>query len=661
MCGIVGIAARNGIVPADRLLLERMNALQAHRGPDGQGYFFETAGDGGVGRVALAMTRLAIIDVAGGQQPIGNEDGTVFLVANGEIYNFLELRQQLEARGHAFRTRSDCETILHLYEEHGLQCVDCLRGMFAFALFDARAGRLVLVRDRVGEKPLYLATLGDRLIFASEARTLVGAGAVPFAVEPAAIVSYLHWGFVPEPQAAVRGVRKLPAGRMLVVDLPEWRLEEKTYWRLTDATPVAGDAPQIIRAELDTVSRLVVRSDVPVGVCLSAGVDSSVIAALASRHYPGTVHAVSVGFAGETMQDERAEARAFARHLDIPFHDVVISPAEAAQSLPAVCVARDEPLCDPAGVSISHMMALCRDSRLPVMLNGLGGDELFWGYPWVLRALAMTERKRRAMSGQARVSEYLDGYLPPLSYTGLLRWMRDAAGLRPAAARYWLDRAEDPEQMVFWNIVPGFMRAAQRVAQDLEAGFLDGVDPRCAVAPFCHEQPWPERLDIEFTRLVVETYLRVNGLAQSDRLSMLHSVELRSPLVDYRLMEVAIGLRKARPDHDMPPKARFRAAIADIVPSWVLARRKRGFSAPWRAWNAEIEQRYASTVADGYLVTAGLLTRRAGIGVAARRQQVWRGPDPYWERLVSLELWSAGMDALARNALLGSGRVPGSP
>jgi asparagine synthase (glutamine-hydrolysing) len=646
MCGIVGIAAADGLRETDRALLARMNALQQHRGPNGQGQYVEPAGESGAGRVALAMRRLAIIDVEGGQQPLFNEDGSVCLVANGEIYNFLELQQQLRARGHSFRTGSDCEVILHLYEEQGPACVTSLRGMFAFALYDTRAGRLVLARDRMGEKPLYLAVSAGRLVFASEARTLVGAGVVPFEMDPTAIVNYLHWGFVPEPQAAIRGIHKLAAGSTMVVDVRPWHIDEKCYWRLTDAPRLDGDARELIRAELETIGRIVVRSDVPVGVCLSAGIDSSVIATLAAREYPGTVHAVSVGFAGDALQDERPQARAYARHLGIPFHEVVISPADAAQSLPEVCVARDEPLCDPAGVSISHMMAFCRDQGLPVMLNGLGGDELFWGYPWVVRALAMTERKRRALTTGASLREYLEWRAPPYSYTGLLRWLQEAGGIIPGIDRYSRDRCEDRGRMVFWNLVTGFAEATARISEAIEPGCLAGIDPACAFAPFTHEWPWPERLDVEFTRLVADTYLRENGLAQSDRLSMLHSVELRSPLVDYRLVEIAVGLRKASPDHDQPPKARLLEAVADIVPSWIFARRKRGFSSPWRAWTTEIEARHAGRLADGALVRHGVLRPSEAAAAARRRQSAWGGPDPFWERLICLELWAGGMAAL---------------
>ena len=274
MCGIFGIISASGLREEDPQLLRDLAAALVHRGPDGEG-FIETK------QVALGMRRLAIIDLAGGWQPLWNEDESIALVANGEVYNFIELRRDLEARGHRFKTGSDCETIIHLYEEYGSDCVQHLRGMFAFALLDRTKGRVLIVRDRIGEKPLFLAWNQNRLVFASEMRGLIGSGAVPFEIDPGGVNLYMHYGFVPEPNTAVRGVRKLSAGHLIEIDLNPWKVSERCWWRMEDAPPIDADPGETIRAVLEEISSLVVRSDVPVGIALSGGVDSSLIAVMA--------------------------------------------------------------------------------------------------------------------------------------------------------------------------------------------------------------------------------------------------------------------------------------------------------------------------------------------------------------------------------------------
>ncbi|MDX6711939.1 MAG: hypothetical protein QOH96_2955, partial [Blastocatellia bacterium] len=282
MCGIAGIVGRNALSEAELNELDVVNELLIHRGPNGAGRFRS-------GNVALAMRRLSIIDLEGGFQPLYNEDRTLALVANGEIYNFIELREQLEAKGHEFQTGSDCETILHLYEEHGLDFVDHLRGMFAFALWDSRRRRLVIARDRMGEKPLYLFEHNQRIVFSSELKSLLAFSTVPFELDPESVNLYFHYQYVPEPRTMLKGVRKLDAAHMLVVDVDQWRTKDICYWRMEDAPPIeTADPARRIREELEVISKIVVRSDVPVGVALSGGMDSSAIAALAVQKYPGT-------------------------------------------------------------------------------------------------------------------------------------------------------------------------------------------------------------------------------------------------------------------------------------------------------------------------------------------------------------------------------------
>src|SRR2546428_3119289 len=320
MCGIAGILSREELQPAQLEQLTRMSGALTHRGPDGAGEFQAA-------HVALAMRRLSIIDPRTGWQPLYNEDHSVAVIANAEIYNYVELREELGARGHRFRTHGDIEVIPHLYEEHGEACVDHLRGMFAFALWDARRRRLMLARDRMGEKPLYLCQRNGQLVFASELRALLRSGVVPVVLDPRGIDLFFHYQYVPEPFTPVMGIRKLPAGHRLTATVQPWTIEETCYWRMEDAPPVEGDPALLIRAELEKISEIVIRSDVPVGIALSGGVDSSAIAVLAGRRYRDTMHAFSAGYPGRPRSDERADARVLAAHLGMAFHDVEIDTA----------------------------------------------------------------------------------------------------------------------------------------------------------------------------------------------------------------------------------------------------------------------------------------------------------------------------------------------
>src|SRR5215207_4131121 len=379
MCGISGIISGGRVTPGDMARVASMSRALGHRGPDDSGMF-------GAPHVALAARRLSIIDLGGGRQPLYNADRSLALVANGEIYNHEELRRRLEARGRRFTTGSDCEAILHAYAEYGTACVEHLRGMFAFALWDDARRRLLLARDPLGEKPLYLYERDGRLIFASEMKALLRSGEVPFELDPEAVDLFFHYQYVPEPRTAVRGVRKLDAARLLVVEVEPWRVEERCYWRMEDAPPLAGDAPALLRGQLEAVGELITRADTPVGVALSGGRDSSAVAAVAARHR-GELHAFSVGYPGRPEGlDERDEALALARHLRLPFHEVEVETREVVEFFAELNYWRDDPVADYAGHAYYAVMRRAREEGVPVVLQGQGGDELFWGYPQLRRA-----------------------------------------------------------------------------------------------------------------------------------------------------------------------------------------------------------------------------------------------------------------------------------
>ncbi len=641
MCGISGYINRSGVTPEDAARVAAMSRALVHRGPDDSGEF-------GAPHVALASRRLSIIDLEGGHQPLYNDDRSLVLVANGEIYNHAELRHNLEARGHRFKTGSDCEAILHAYAEFGTACVKHLRGMFAFALWDGARRRLVLARDPMGEKPLYLYEREGSLLFASEMKALLRSGLVPFELEPEAVNLFFHYQYVPEPGTALKGVRKLEAAHLLVVDVEPWRVEERCYWRMEDAPPIEGDAPALIREQLEAVSTLVTRADVNVGVALSGGLDSSVVAALASRSRPGALHAFSVGYAGRPAElDERDEAHALARHLGLPFHEVEVETKEVVEFFPELNYWRDDPVADYSGHAYYAVMRRARAEGVPVMLQGQGGDELFWGYPHLRQAARESLEKQTLQGGGIRAPlRYLSPEAPAsLSGRHLSAWARDFGGARSGWRRLREHRASPAGRLVFYDLTPDFRAATDDAGGLYGTEFVEQLGAGGVTELFTLPLPWP-RVDVTLTRLVSDTYLRANGVVQGDRLAMASSVEMRLPLLDRVLVETIVGLRKARTDVRLPAKAWLRRAVEGVLPAWVLNRPKRGFAPPVAEWHAALFDAHGESLRGGYLEQSGVLSRES-----AARLSLGEFPagltSPLSFKALVLEQWCRRMSAEA--------------
>jgi asparagine synthase (glutamine-hydrolysing) len=599
MCGICGIVSSQP--EADKRITRRMNSALAHRGPDGEGEFSAP-------HLAMAMRRLSIIDLNSGWQPLYNEDHSIAIIANGEIYNYVELRDELEKCGHRLSTRSDIETIAHLYEDHGLDCVKYLRGMFAFALWDSKQKRLVLARDRVGEKPLYLHETGDTIYFASEIKALVKTGKVKFEFDPFAVQLYFHYGYVPEPRTPLRGVRKLPAGHLLVVDVEPWSVTEHTYWRMEDIPPLEGDPVQLIRQQLDELSALVVRSDVPVGVALSGGVDSSAIAALTARTYPGVLQAFSVGYPGRPSNDEREQARGLADALKIPFHEVELTTEEQSDFFEELVYLRDDPIADISGFGYYAVSKKAHELGVPVLLQGQGGDELFWGYEWIRQAVVQTLRKQaRLQSGPWGKFHFWDMTFPSgLRPHKLWNWAKNGFGI----PMYQRDGQSHPDDMVFMELTSDFVNARNDMPGCYAPEFIEQVKDFPAESLHRFPHPWPD-IPVTITQLISQTYLLENGIVQGDRLGMANSVELRLPFVDYRLIETVIGLRRNHPDYRLPAKYWLKEALRDILPNEILSRPKQGFAPPVREWHDNAFRRHGNKLIDGLLVQEKILTQQS--------------------------------------------------
>lgn len=589
MCGIAGVIAKR-INSSHEESVGKMLAALVHRGPDGQGEFRDK-------QLVMGMRRLSIIDLQGGWQPLYNEDKSLVLIMNGEIYNFIELTAELKARGHAFATHSDGEVILHLYEEEGIDCLRHLRGMFAFALLDQIQRKVYIVRDRMGEKPLYLHETTDAIYFASEMKSLLRIGRIPFELDAPAVNDYFHYQYVPEPKTPLKAVRKLPRAHYLEIKLAEWKAEERTYWDMEAAAPVEGNPVKLVRNELDQLCELVIRSDVPVGVALSGGLDSSAIAALAAKKYPGTMHAFSVGYPGRPANDERNDAKVLADALGMPIHEIELETADLVSNFEKLNFQRDDAIADIAGLGYYSVSKAAREHGVPVLLQGQGGDEMFWGYSWVKDAAEGTDRKI------GRAGE------PPSLKRFFKAVLGKRAGPRP------LNHVHRP---IFHELAPDFRMALTDARNYYTDSFAQALGDASAYDLFTLEEPW-KYSDILITRLICDTYLLENGIAQGDRLSMANSVELRLPFVDYKLVELVIGLRKSYqddPDYRRFPKPWLRGAMRGILPEFIIQRPKQGFAPPVIEWHNALFKAYGKYLDGGFLVQARVLTEEAGAALA---------------------------------------------
>src|SRR5438445_1140610 len=561
MCGIVGIVRFNGDV-VDEARLKRMRDVLRHRGPDGEGLWIE-------GPVGLGHRRLAIVDVAGGHQPLANEDESVWIVYNGEIYNHAALRPGLEARGHRYRTRSDTETILHLYEEEGERCVERLQGMFAFGLWDRREGRLLLARDRLGIKPLYYAATEHELLFASEIKPLLAAGRIRPALNEAILPEFLATRFVSGEETFFRGVRKLLPGRTLSWSLADG-VSERSYWRLPpgmdDSRVTLEERAAQVRARLAAAVRSHLMSDVPLGLFLSGGIDSSALAALMAPMVREPIRTFAVGFA-DPGANELAYARLAAASVGAEHREVTVSPAEFFDVLPRLIWHEDEPIAFPSSVPLYFVSRLARD-HVKVVLTGEGADELFLGY-----------NRYRVTAWNARAGRVYR-FVPP----ALRAAIRNSVGSWPAPVRRRAGRTfvalESGPRALFCENFSVFPTAVQPQLL-ADPTLLDARDPH-AEALRCFAGAPGGTLD-RMSHADLQTYL-VELLMKQDQMSMAASVESRVPFLDHEFVEHVAAMPGRFKLRGWQTKAVLRDALRDVVPRPILARKKMGFPVPVGRW-----------------------------------------------------------------------------
>ena len=625
MCGLFGIIRPGGTTVDDELALERLGDQLRHRGPDGSGYIRERA-------ALLGMHRLSIMDPAHGWQPFWSEDGRWGVLGNGEIYNANVLRRGLQDRGHSFTTGSDIEVVPHLVEEHGLDAFVRLRGMFALIVIDRQAGEVLLVRDRLGEKPLAYWSSGDALYIASEQSALVRAGIVPLKIDRAMLAPYLLHGYTPEPRSLIAGVRKVPAAHIVRIRLSDGDLAEHRYWDPVDAIGDAELTDADLTAAIEDAIVSTCTSDVPVGIALSGGLDSSMVAAIATRARTD-LHAFTIGYS-TSGHDESALAQDLAARLGIPCHTTILHTDEIAGDFARVCGARDEPISDIAGPALSAVPRACHEAGVPVLLTGIGGDELFWGYDWIRQLAAwmttyLAESAAGADVSRARFTER------PRALQAQVDWVLGLGGRRAdGAMRSFVSRGASPNSvpLPFYEFQPG--HAAIRSAM----GQLFGATESNLVPEF----QGPARADLMAAMYTIssnDTYLRVNSFVQVDRLSMQYSIESRTPLADGDLVAKVLSGRLRSRDHFAPPKARMRELARGILPDDVISRPKRGFTPPVRDWVRAIWARNTCAMSGSACVeVAGLpasTTARWMSTPVTRSGRV----NHVALRLLTLELW----------------------
>jgi asparagine synthase (glutamine-hydrolysing) len=615
MCGIAGIAASGGVGGDDPRLVDRMLHSLAHRGPDDHSVHVED-------RAILGSRRLSIIDLAGGRQPLSDESGRIQATQNGEIYNYVELRAELEAKGHRFRTRSDTETLAHLYEEHGPDFVQHLRGMFAIALWDGREGRLVLARDRLGKKPLYWRFAGGRLTYGSELKAILQDPTVEREVDRDALAAYLQFQYVPAPRTILHGVNTLPAAGILVWDGGEPRVQR--YW--TPAfEPKTGqsfedDVEQGVALMREAV-RIRLRSDVPVGVFLSGGMDSSVVTALMAQESAGPVRTFSIGFANETF-DELPYARAVAERYGTNHTEEVVD-LDALSLLPKVVEAYDEPFGDPSMVPTFRVAQMAAE-HLKVVLTGDGGDESFGGYSrYRVHQIfgSMDLVPRPILRAAARTGRFVT---TPLGARSRLR-----RRLRSADALFGLP--PDDRYVRIMTILDANER--NRLMPDRNGAAADGL---LAVLRSGPADPLERML-----RADLLTYLPDDLLVKMDRATMANSLEARAPLLDHHLVEWAARLPVDRKVDGSTSKVLLRAIAKRLMPAEHVDRPKMGFTPPVGDWfRGELGTHFRDTVLAADAASrdhldpkvAGRLLAEHQSGEAEHEHQLWV--------LLMFELWA---------------------
>jgi asparagine synthase (glutamine-hydrolysing) len=621
MCGIYGILALSGPQQHDPSVLGRMGGAIVHRGPDDEGSFSD-------GQLLLGMRRLSIIDVAGGHQPITNEDGSVVVVCNGEIYNYRELRARLERAGHTFATHSDTEVIAHLYEEHGDKFLGELEGMFGLAVWDRTRRRLIVARDGLGIKPLYYRQTQRELSFASEAKALLRMPGVTAALDRAALAQYLAFGYVSEPNSMFSGIRKLPPGSALIV--ADGRCTIHRFWKLAPEVDRSIDARQWaerLRGEMERAVRDQMVADVPIGAFLSGGLDSSAVVAFMSRHSKHPVKTYSIGFKGSSgaeLYNELPYARQVAQAFGTDHHEILVQP-DVASLLPELLWHMDEPVADAAFIT-TYLVSKFARQDVTVILSGVGGDELFGGYTRYLDEHYRRLYHRVPAFIRRSIIEPIASRLPSDRHSRMLNKLRLAKAFLLADSLGFEDR--------YGAFMEVFNRAERRSLLKGGAPTFDDCIAR-AFAGTAAEDPLRRLMDVDLATQMPEDLLML-----TDKMSMAVSLECRVPLLDQRLVALAARIPGDVKIHNGALKHLMKQSLAGVLPESILNREKRGFGAPIGAWfKAELAALVRDVLSREVLLRRGLLDPDTVLRTVREHEQQQADRTDHLLALINLELW----------------------
>jgi asparagine synthase (glutamine-hydrolysing) len=547
-------------------LVKAMADTMYHRGPDDEGYYVS-------GPIGLGFRRLSIIDLQRGHQPVSNEDGTVQIIFNGEIYNFQELREFLLGKGHVFKTQSDTEVIVHLYEELGPQCLEKLRGMFAFALWDENTKTLFLARDRVGIKPLYYCLTDTSLVFASEIKAILADPSIVREIAPEMIDRFFTFLYLPGQETLLKGIRKLAPGHYLLVRDGKAVIEQ--YWDLCFAEPTRSqslqDAEADLRSLLAEAVELHMIADVPVGVLLSGGVDSTGVLSFAVNGTDREISSFTVGFSGGEVADERPYARLAAETFGTRHYDMTISAKDFAAFLPQYVWHMEEPVCEPPAVALYYVSKLARN-HVKVLLSGEGGDEAFAGYS-NYRNLVWLERVKRGLAplngAAARGLSFADSLLHVPGMAKYVTLMNDRF------PDYYYSRTSNPHR-----------NAGNGLGNVYSADFEQSIDREHSLAPVRELQGHVRGQNTLDAMLYIDTktWLPDNLLIKADKMTMANSVELRVPLLDHRVLEFAASLPPSFKLRGFNLKYILKSVLSQKIPKEIRDRKKTGFPVPYESW-----------------------------------------------------------------------------
>ncbi len=628
MCGISGIISK---VP----LREHANDVTAmtsalvHRGPD-QSYM----GSSLDGRAHFGVRRLRIVDMDGSDQPITTSDRELKLIFNGEIYNHTEIRNSLKKQNIHWQTEGDGEVLLHLYRLYGLDFVDHLRGMFAFALFDESKKRVIVGRDRMGEKPLYFTHRDGEIAFSSELHSLCHCSFVSNKIDEAAINSYFHFNYIPEPLTPLRDVKKFPPAHILVIDLNNWTKSLHRYWSMLDndsheGVGVPADAEavsKIIRTKAHESIQMCVRADTPVAVSLSGGIDSSAVASLCKQYKPDTM-AISVGFKQDAKSkqtfDERHEAKQLANHLGLTFHDIEVDSVDMLENFQNHVSACDDPVADISGYAYSQAARKSNEIGCPVLLFGHGGDELFMGYNWL---------KQGVEDELCYQNNHRSAHLPGANQTPITGY---------DALLGYMETGNKPRTVPSLQLALDFVDAEKNLHGFTSSTFKENLRNRGYVA----DPYWPTYCSngsvtthAIVSTIALENYMRSNNIVQADRLSMRHSVESRLPWLDHEFVGAMFKLMKHWPQTKPFDKSIWRCAMSSDLPEFVLRRKKAPFRPPVREWLHGISDRFGGHLINGKLQEFEILTEQAVKTLSTRKSETAVSM-PMFYRAIVLELW----------------------